>query len=100
MKFQVSQLETMGGCDIHIDSRASVYGPTAMGEIQMPEGAVRQEILEEEIYLAVPANSPLAERESVDLRQLREEGYIRAGKRLAAPAVCDNFFHQPVSGPR
>ena len=38
VKFQVSQLETMGGCDIHIDSRASVYGPTAMGEIQMPEG--------------------------------------------------------------
>lgn len=38
VKFQVSQLETMGGCDIHIDSRASVYGPTAMGEIQMPGG--------------------------------------------------------------
>ena len=52
----------------------------------MPEGAVRQEILEEEIYLAVPVNSPLAERESVDLRQLREEGVYPAGKRLAAAA--------------
>lgn len=94
VKFQVSQLETMGGCDIHIDSRASVYGPTAMGEIQMPEGAVRQEILEEEIYLAVPANSPLAERESVDLRQLREEGYIRLGNGWQLRQICDNFFHQ------
>lgn len=94
VKFQVSQLETMGGCDIHIDSRASVYGPTAMGEIQMPEGAVRQEILEEEIYLAVPVNSPLAERESVDLRQLREEGYIRLGNGWQLRQICDNFFHQ------
>ena len=94
VKFQVSQLETMGGCDIHIDSRASVYGPTAMWEIQMPEGAVRQEILEEEIYLAVPANSPLAERESVDLRQLREEGYIRLGNGWQLRQICDNFFHQ------
>ena len=94
VKFQVSQLETMGGCDIHIDSRASVYGPTAMGEIQMPEGAVRQEILEEEIYLAVPANSPLAERESLDLRQLREEGYIRLGNGWQLRQICDNFFHQ------
>ena len=94
VKFQVSQLETMGGCDIHIDSRASVYGPTAMGEIQMPEGAVRQEIREEEIYLAVPVNSPLAERESVDLRQLREEGYIRLGNGWQLRQICDNFFHQ------
>ena len=68
VKFQVSQLETMGGCDIHIDSRASVYGPTAMGEIQMPEGAVRQEIL--------------------------EEGYIRLGNGWQLRQICDNFFHQ------
>lgn len=60
----------------------------------MPEGAVRQEILEEEIYLAVPANSPLAERESVDLRQLREEGYIRLGNGWQLRQICDNFFHQ------
>lgn len=49
---------------------------------------------EEEIYLAVPANSPLAERESVDLRQLREEGYIRLGNGWQLRQICDNFFHQ------
>ena len=101
VKFQVSQLETMGGCDIHIDSRASVYGPTAMGEIQMPEGAVRQEILEEEIYLAVPANSPLAERESVDLDgsfgRRGISGWETAG---SSGRSAITFSIRPVSGPR
>lgn len=94
IQFQVSQLEMTESCDIHIDSRMSSYTHTNSGGGTFPEGAIRQEILPERIFLAVPANSPLASEKSVDLRELRGEGYIRLGNGWQLRLICDEFFRQ------
>lgn len=94
VKFNVSQLETTDACDIHIDSRIAAYGQTGGSNELLPEGAIRREILQENIFLAVPVNSPLALQKSVDLRDLREEGYIRLGHGWQLRGICDDFFRQ------
>ncbi len=94
VKFQVSQLEITDSCDIHIDSRASVQKAGLEEKPMLPEGAIRQEILNEQIFLAVPASSPLAEKKFVDLRELQEEGYIRLGHGWQLRSICDDFFRQ------
>jgi len=93
VKFQVSQLEATEACDIHIDSRSAMYGET-MKQYSMPEGAIRQEVLQEHIFLAVPAKSPLASKKSVDLREVREEDYIRLGHGWQLREICDGFCRQ------
>lgn len=93
VRFQVSQLEMTAACDIHIDSRPAAQRKAETDRV-LPEGAIRQEVLPEQIFLAVPANSMLASRKSVDLRDLREEGYIRLGHAWQLRQICDNFFNQ------
>jgi len=93
VKFQVSQLEVTDACDIHIDSRATIYGENGEQNMLL-EGAVRQEILQEQIFLAVPARSPLALKTSVDLREVREEGFIRLGHGWQLREICDGFCRQ------
>lgn len=94
VKFQVSQLESTDACDLHIDSRAAGRKTRAGAKVPLPEGAIRQEVLNEQIFLAVPAHSPLAEKKSVDLRDLQEEGYIRLGHGWQLRSICDGFFSQ------
>ncbi len=94
VKFQVSQLEMTDACDIHIDSRAAVRKTDPGEKPMLPEGAIRQEVLNEQIFLAVPVHSPLAEKKFVDLRELREEGYIRLGHGWQLRSICDDFFRQ------
>lgn len=94
IRFQVSQLEMTAACDIHIDSRPATQKNAADGKYLLPEEAIRQEILPEQIFLAVPAASPLASKKSVDLRELKEEGYIRLGHGWQLREICDDFFRQ------
>lgn len=91
VNFQVSQQEMGEGCDIHIYSRASVPGVENRRSENLPEGVRKQDILPEEILLAVPADSPLASRPSVDLRDMREERYIRLGHSWQLRSICDEF---------
>lgn len=93
VKFQVSQLELENACDIHVFSLPlSVESGKQM--YKLPDGAVRQEVLQEEIFLAVPKHSELAKRTSVDLRDLKEEGYIRLGHSWELRSICDDFFRR------
>ena len=82
VKFQVSQLEMTAACDIHIDSRSAMRKEEGNEKDLLPEGAIGQRVLKEQIFLAVPTGSELAQKKSVDLRELREEGYIRLLHRL------------------
>lgn len=94
VKFQVSQLEMTAACDIHIDSRPTAYGVYDEAHELLPEGAIRQVVLQERIFLAVPVSSQLASKSSVDLRELQNEGYIRLGHGWQLREICDDFFRQ------
>ena len=91
VNFQVSQQELSDNCDIHIYSQVSVPGVENRKRDNLPEGVLRQDILSEDIFLAVPSFSPLADRKSVDLRELKEEGYIRLGHSWQLRGICDDF---------
>ncbi len=94
VKFQVSQLEMTAACDIHIDSRSAMRKEEGNEKDLLPEGAIGQRVLKEQIFLAVPTGSELAQKKSVDLRELREEGYIRLGHGWQLRETCDSFFRQ------
>lgn len=94
VKFQLSQQELGSGCDIHVYSQPSVPGVGNRVREELPEGIIRQDIMTEEIYLAVPPDSPLAARHSVDLRDLREENYIRISHNWQLRGICDDFCRQ------
>lgn len=91
VNFQVSQQELSDNCDIHIYSQVSVPGVENRKRDNLPEGVLKQDILSEDIFLAVPSFSPLADRKSVDLRELKKEGYIRLGHSWQLRGICDDF---------
>lgn len=88
VNFQVSQLEATDNCDIHVDSQ--VTGSSG-AEIFLPEGYVKQTVLQEEVFLAVPASSRFAGMESVDLRETEKEKYIRLGHSWQLRNICDDY---------
>lgn len=90
VQFQVSQLEMMENCDIHIESRIamSVMPPHPQ---ELPEGIVRREYLREEIFLAVPPDSKFAKHKTIDLREVKEENFIRLGNGWQLRMICDDF---------
>lgn len=57
-------------------------------------------VLSEEIKLAVPIDSPLALRNSVGLRELREECFIALTKTKALRTIMDHFFELAGYEPR
>lgn len=90
VQFQVSQLEMMENCDIHIESRIAMsVTPPHLQEL--PEGIVRREYLREEIFLAVPPDSKFAKHKTIDLREVKEENFIRLGNGWQLRMICDDF---------
>ncbi len=63
-------------CDIHIESRIAI-SVTPPHPQELPDGVVRREYLREEIFLAVPPDSKFAKHKTVDLREVKEENFIR-----------------------
>lgn len=100
VKFQVSQAENSENCDICIDSKISDTEGKGQFHEQFPGEIFRQEVLREEIFLAVPMNSPLASRKAVDLRELKDEGYIRLGHGWQLRSICDSFCFEAGIHPK
>ena len=90
VQFQVSQLEMMENCDIHIESRIAM-SVTPPHPQELPEGIVRREYLREEIFLAVPPDSKFAKHKTIDLREVKEENFIRLGNGWQLRMICDDF---------
>ena len=81
--FQLIQNEAETDCDVSLSMRG-------VGAGALP--AFREKtVLKESVYLAVPKNSPYGERKSIQLREVKEEGFVHlAGSRLFR-AECDKF---------
>lgn len=58
---------------------------------ELPDGVVRREYLREEIFLAVPPDSKFAKHKTVDLREVKEENFIRLGNGWQLRGICDDF---------
>ena len=81
--FQVIQNAEAAACDISIT--------TNLGEFIKDPAFERRCIIEEKIYLAVPKASDYAGERSIDLRAVKDEGFVNlAGSRLFR-TICDHF---------
>ena len=81
--FQLIQNEAETDCDVSVSINNADFAA-------LPAFAERY-VMEEKIYLAVPKNSRYAAREKIDLKEVKEEGFVHlAGSRLFR-AVCDRF---------
>ena len=81
--FQLIQNETETDCDVSVTINNA--------DFSMLPAFKKRCVMEEKIYLAVPKTSPYATRESVALKEVKDEGFVNlAGSRLFR-AVCDKF---------
>lgn len=81
--FQVIQNEEEMDCDISVTTNTVDFS-------RLPAFKKRC-IMEEKIYLAVPKKSEYAKEESIDLRKVKDKGFVNlAGSRLFR-TVCDRY---------
>ena len=81
--FQLIQNETETDCDISITINNANFS--------LSSHLKKRCVMEEKIYLAVPKTSLYAKRESIALREMKNEGFVNlAGSRLFR-SVCDKF---------
>ena len=88
--FRVSQQVGHGGSDI------TVY--TEPGEVA--RSSRNTFVMYENIYLGVPAGSAFANRESVRLEDVKDEGFISLAGSKSLRAMCDNFCSTAGFTPR
>lgn len=81
--FKMIQNDADEGCNILITTNS--FAPST------PANVIKRAIIEEEIFLAVPKGSYLAEKEEVELREVKNESFVNlSGSRLFR-AVCDTY---------
>lgn len=81
--FQLIQNETETDCDISVTINTADFS-------SLPAFSSRA-VMEEKIYLAVPKTSKYADRQSIRLKEVKDEGFVHlAGSRLFR-SVCDQF---------
>ncbi len=81
--FQLIQNETETDCDVSVAMRATDLA--ALPPFQ------EKKVLAEKIYLAVPKDSPYAQRQDVCLSAMKDEGFVHLAGLRAFRAVCDSF---------
>lgn len=81
--FQLIQNEEETDCDVSVGMKT--------GETSLLPAFLQRYEMEEEIFLAVPKNSPYAQKESVALAEVKDEGFVHLAGSRAFRAVCDKF---------
>ncbi len=84
--FDFEQNEQKSDCDLVITTNQ----PHA-SQKNSRRPAARRCIKEEKIYLAVPKNSPLAEREAIDLSDVKDEGFVMLSSSRLFGVICSKF---------
>ena len=79
--FQLIQNEEETDCDVSVSMRTSKALPAF----------VQKCVLDEEIFLAVPKNSPYATREKITLAEVKEEGFVHLAGSRAFRSTCDRY---------
>ena len=81
--FQLIQNEAETDCDVSVTMNTADFSA-------LPDFC-RRNVMEEQIFLAVPKNSRYADRSSIALKEVKDEGFVNlAGSRMFG-AVCDRF---------
>ncbi len=81
--FHLIQNETETDCDVSVSMRSA-------DAAALPP-FIKRQVMEENIYLAVPKNSPYADRETIALREVKEEGFVQLFGSRAFRSICDKF---------
>ncbi len=90
--FQLIRNEAEPDCDVSIitdATDASVLPPV-----------IERQSMEENVYLAVPKNSRYAKKNSVDLTEVKEEGFVHLAGSRTFSALCDKFCMQAGFKPK
>lgn len=82
VNFQVVQSREAVDCHISINADAD--------HLQTPD-ILRQQVIHEDIFLAVPKDGPLADRPCIDLQEVREEWFVCASYARPFRRICDSF---------
>ena len=90
--FQLIQNEAETDCDVSVTMRAPDL--SALPPFQ------EQKILLEKIYLAVPKDSHYAQRQTLCLNEMKDEGFVHLAGLRAFRAVCDSFCAHAGFKPR
>ncbi len=63
------------------------------GDVARQTGSrvLKRHVKEEKIYLAVPKNVPYAKLQSIDLRQVKEEGFVMFSSARLFGGICNQF---------
>lgn len=81
--FKIVQNEEEKSCDVSVGTNSV--------NMDFSAGAVKKTVFEEKIYLAVPRSSSYADKQSINLGDVKNEGFVSiAGSRLFR-TVCDKF---------
>ncbi len=81
--FQLIQNETETDCDVSVSMQSAAVST-------LPP-FLEKCVMEENIYLAVPKNSPYAGRETIALREVKDEGFVQLFGSRAFRNICDKF---------
>lgn len=81
--FDLEQNDTVSGCDIVITTNGQ--------QGANPGSCIRRCVKKERIYLAVPKDSPYAARESVELSEVRDEGFVMLSSSRLFGVICEKF---------
>ncbi len=55
------------------------------------KGCKKRYVKEERIYLAVPRNSPYADRTAIDLKEVRDDGFVMLSNSRLFGVICNTF---------
>lgn len=90
--FHVIQNETESDCDISITT--NTFDLSGLPPIS------KQNIFEEQIFLAVPKKSSLADKDSISLSEVRKRGFINLSGNRAFRNICDRLCRDAGFSPR
>ncbi len=84
--FQLIRSEAAPNCDVSVTTDSS--------DLSILPPVLQTHSMEEKIYLAVPKNSPYAQKGSISLTEVKKEGFVHLAGSRTFSILCDTFCMQ------